>query len=59
MKSQPSIKHEPKPDNSAGHCNYENLLTVDKNSLHPVTTNINPDSNTETKTSPVNKTMPL
>ena len=48
MKSQPSIKHESKPGNSAGHRNYQNLFTVDKNSLHPLTTDINPDSNTET-----------
>ena len=47
MKSQPSIKHESKPGNSAGHRNYQNLFTVDKNSLHPLTTDINPDSNTE------------
>ena len=47
MKSQQSIKHESKPGNSAGHRNYQNLLTVDKNSLH-LTTDINPDSNTET-----------
>ena len=31
MKLQPSIKHESKPGNSAGHRNYQNLLTVDKN----------------------------
>ena len=43
IKSQPSIKHESKPGNSAGHRNYQNLLTVDKNSLHPVTTDINPN----------------
>ena len=43
MKSQPSIKHESKPGNSAGHRNYQNLLTVHKNSLHPVTTDINPN----------------
>ena len=48
IKSQSSIKHEPKPGNSAGHRNFDNLLTVDKNSLHPVKTDINPDSNTET-----------
>ena len=47
MKSQPLIKHESKPGNSAGHHNYQNSLTVDKNSLHP-TTDINPDSNRET-----------
>ena len=40
MKPQPSIKHESKPGNSAGHRNYQNLLTVDKNSLHPVTVDI-------------------
>ena len=48
MKSQPSIKHESKPGNSAGHRNYQNLLTVDKNSLYPLTTDINLDSNTKT-----------
>ena len=47
MKRQPSIKHESKPGNSAGHRNYQTLLTADKNSLHP-TTDINPDSNTKT-----------
>ena len=47
MKSQPLIKHESKSGNSAGHRNYQNLLTVDKNSLHPVRTDINPDSNAE------------
>ena len=48
MKSQPSIKHESKPGNSAGHRNYQNLFTFDKNFLHPLTTDINPDNNTET-----------
>ena len=48
IKSQPSIKHESKPGNSAGHRNFDNLLTVDKNSVHSVKTDINPDSNTET-----------
>ena len=33
MKSQPSIKHESKPVNSAGPRNYQNSSTVDKNSL--------------------------
>ena len=56
MKSHPSIKHESKPGNSAGHRNYQNLLTVDKNSLHPLTTDINLNSNT--KISPVNKSTP-
>ena len=42
MKSQPSIKHESKPGN------YPNLFTVNKNSLRPLTTDINPGSNTET-----------
>ena len=50
MNSQPLIKDESKPSNSAGHRNYQKLLTVDKNHLHP-TTDINPDSNTETKKS--------
>ena len=45
MKSRPSIKHESKPGNSAGHRNYQNLLTIDKNSLHPVTTDINIETN--------------
>ena len=48
MKSQPSIKHESKPGNSSAHRNYQNLLTVDKISLHQVTADINPDSYTET-----------
>ena len=47
MKSQPSIKHESKPGNSSAHRNYQNLLTVDKISLHQVTADINPDSYTE------------
>ena len=47
MKSQPLIKHESKSGDSAGHRNYQTLLTVDKNSLHPVKTDINPDNNTE------------
>ena len=42
------MKLESKPGNFAGHSNYQNLLTVDKNSLHPVATDINPDSNTKT-----------
>ena len=42
MKSQPSIKHESKPGNSATQRNYQNLLTVEKNS------NTETDSNTET-----------
>ena len=48
IKSQPSVKHESKPGNSVGHRHYQNLFTVDKNSLHPLTTDINPDINTET-----------
>ena len=48
MKSQPTVKHESKPGNSVGHRHYQNLFTADKNSLHPLTTDINPDSNTET-----------
>ena len=48
MKSQSSIKHESRPGNSASYRNYQNLLTIDKNSLHPVTTDIDPDSNTDT-----------
>ena len=48
MKSQPTVKHESKPGNSVGHHHYQNLFTADKNSLHPLTTDINPDSNTET-----------
>ena len=32
MKSQPSIKRESKPGDSAGHRNYQNLSIVDKNS---------------------------
>ena len=56
MKSQPSTKHELKPGNAAGHRNYQNLLTVDKNSLYTLTTDINLNSNT--KISPVNKTTP-
>ena len=47
MKLQPSIKHELEPGNSAGRPNNQNLLTG-KNSLHLVTADINPDSNTET-----------
>ena len=47
MKLQPSIKRELEPGNSAGHRNDQNLLTC-KNSLHLVTADINPDSNTET-----------
>ena len=47
MKLQPSIKHELEPGNSAGDRNDQNLLTC-KNSLHLVTADINPDSNTET-----------
>ena len=42
MKSQTSIKQESKPGN------YQNLFTVNKNSLRPLTTDINPGSNTET-----------
>ena len=48
MMSQPSIKLESKPGNFAGHRNYQNLLNIDKNSLHLVTTDINPDNKTET-----------
>ena len=48
MKSQPTVKHESKPGNPVGHRHYQNLFTTDKNSLHPLTTDINPDSNTET-----------
>ena len=48
MKSQPSINHESKAGNSTGRRNYQNLLTVDKNYLNH-TTDIKPDSNTETK----------
>ena len=48
MKSQPTFKHESKPGNSVGHRRYQNLFTADKNSLHLLTTDINPDSNTET-----------
>ena len=43
MKSESLIKHESKPDNSAGHHNYQKSLIVDENSLHPTT-----DSNAET-----------
>ena len=50
MKSQPLVKHESKPGNSAGHRNNQKLLTVDKNSLHP-TTDINTENNTETNKS--------
>ena len=48
MMSQPSIKLESKPGNSAGHRNYQNLLNTDKNSLHLVTTDINQNNKTET-----------
>ena len=48
MKSQPSINHESKAGNCTGRRNYQNLLTVDKNCLNH-TTDIKPDSNTETK----------
>ena len=48
MKSQPTVKHESKPGNSVGHRHYQNLFTANKNSLHLLTTDINPDSNTET-----------
>ena len=46
MKSQPSIKHESNPGNSVDHRNYQNLLTVNKNSLRPLTIDINQGSNT-------------
>ena len=56
MKSQPSIKHESKPGNSAGHRNYQNLLTVDKNSLQQISTET--ATQKQIKISPVNKAMP-
>ena len=56
MKSQPSIKHESKPGNSAGHRNYQNLLTVDKNSLQQISTET--ATQKQIKISPVNKVMP-
>ena len=40
MKSQPSIKYESKPGNSASQRNYQNLLTVDKNSKTETNKNI-------------------
>ena len=50
MKSQPSIKHESKPGNSATQRNYQNLLTVEKNSNTETNKNISSEQSDATLT---------